>query len=199
VRLLPSSLYKETGVSHDTPNVGSGVSPTTPQDLARRVAGRRDGAEIFGRHSLVSVVDERLADKAFRILALLECCCWDAPAQLAFEEIAFAVNSSRPQVIRHVGLLESAGYITVKRSHNKRNEYAVPGVTGVRVRGRAVNASVVAVAETPRPTVKCPECSKSVPSLLRVGWCRACNWERKVERIADKRIAVATDEMRRSA
>lgn len=191
--LLPSSLYKETGVSHDTPKVGSGVSPTTPQELARKVAGRCDGAEIFGRHSLVSVVDERLPDKAFRILALLECCCWDAPAQLAFEEIEFAVNSSRPQVIRHIGLLESAGYIAVQRSHNKRNEYSVPGVTGVRVRGRAVNAVVAPVVKKPepRPTVKCPECSRAVPSLLRVGWCRACNWERKVERIADKRIEVA--------
>jgi DNA-binding Lrp family transcriptional regulator len=188
--MLPSSLYKETGVSHDTPGTPLGVSPTTPQDLARKVAGRRDGATIFGRHSLVSVVDERVPDKGFRILALLECCCWDAPTRLAFEEIAAAVNSSRPQVIRHIRALESLGYITVRRAHNKRNEYAVPGVTGVRVRGTVV--APVVVEKPKRITVQCPKCSRPVPALLRVGWCRACNWELKVRRIAQ-------DEMRKTA
>jgi DNA-binding Lrp family transcriptional regulator len=184
---LPSSLYKETGVSHDTP----GVSPTTPQDRARRISGHPKGAERFGRHTLVSVVDGRLSDKAFRLLALLECCAWDAPIRLAFEEMAEAIDSSRPQVIRHVKALESVGYIAVRRTHNQRNEYSVVGITGTKIRGRKLE---VAAPETKpaKELVRCPKCSKNCGGLLKAGWCRGCNADLKVRRIV-------RDEMRKSA
>lgn len=180
---FPSSLYKESGVVHDTPE----VSPTTPQEMAKRVSGNPNGAERFGRHTLVSVVDGRVCDKAFRVLTLLECCAWDAPIRLAFEEIAEAVNSSRAQVIRHVKLLETLTYISVKRAHNQRNEYAVPGVTGMKIRGRKL---AVAPAEV-KPKVelpRCPKCRKLCGGLLKVGWCRSCNFDMKLDRKIDARI-----------
>lgn len=181
--LLPSSLYKEAGVSHDTP----GVSPTTPQDLARKVSGSANGAERFGRHTLVSVVDGRVSDKAFRVLALLECCAWDAPIRLAFEEIAESVNSSRPQVIRHIKALEERGYIAVRRTHNQRNEYSVVGITGMQIRGRKLEVTPE-VKPAAKELVRCPKCSKNCGGLLKAGWCRGCNAELKVRRIVREEI-----------
>ena len=169
------TLYKEGGVSHDTP----GVSGTTPQEMAERIAGKQ-GASLFGRNSLVSVVDNRLPDKGFRILALLSAVCWDAPVQLAFEEIAFAVDSSRPQVIRHLKVLESNGYITVRRSRNRRNEYSVIGVTGESiVRRRPVDQPGEKASNTagkdaePQRFQQCTRCRR--PGKTTKGaMCRTC-------------------------
>lgn len=145
MKLAPSILYKEQGVSHDTP----GVSPTTPLEIATKVGGKL-GPSLFGRTSLVAVVDVRVPDKAYRIYGLLAAVCWDLPVQLAYEEIAFAVDSSRPQVIRHVKALEGCGYVAVKRTRNRRNEYSVPGVTGVRIPTPKAAPARAEVARMPR-------------------------------------------------
>lgn len=148
----------------------------SPQDRARRVVGRLNGANSFGRHTLISVVDARVPDKAYRILALLECVCWDASAQLAFEEIAEAVNCSRRQAIRLVRLLESLGYISAGRKRNQRNGYSVVGITGVRMGGRAAAEKadeVVAVPEK-RSGAICPGCVRPVKRLGKTGVCRSC-------------------------
>ncbi len=42
------------------------------------------------------------------------------------------------------------------------------------------------------PTLSCPRCHKRCGALLKVGWCRSCNWELKVRKIT-------RDEMSKSA
>jgi len=171
-------LYKEGGVVHDTP----GVSPTTPLEIARRISGRSEVSRLFGRISLISIVDSRIADKAHRVFALIAACSWRVPCVLAYEEIAFAVNSSRVQVIRHVGALEGLGYIAVTRARNQRNAYSVPGMT----------------PQSPSPSVECPSCHKPCRRLGKAGVCRGCaasvELERQVRQAREFLGDSATDE-----
>jgi len=135
------------------------------------------------------VVDGRISDKAYRVLDLIRCLAWSVPVVLAYDEIASAVKSSRPQVILHVKALEKFKYIAVTRFGNRCNEYSVPGVTGVRI---AKQPAAKQSESKPAPElVRCPKCHGKCRQLLKVGWCRSCGWKHRVRGIAREEIAAS--------
>lgn len=160
-----SFSIKNTGVTGDTP----GVSPMTPQNIAKVVSGRADGGAIWGRSSLVSIVDRRILDKAHRILDLIGACSFQGPMPLGLDEIAWAVNCSRSSAIRHVRNLEKLGYLAVRRTRNRRNEYAVGGAGGsAQAAETGPNQSRVSAVR------ECERCRRVVRGLAKTGWCRGC-------------------------
>ena len=140
--------------------------PRHPWRLPAVSAAASEVSRLFGRISLISIVDSRIGDKAHRVFALIAACSWRVPCALAYDEIAFAVNSSRVQVIRHVGALEGLGYIAVTRARNRRNEYSVPGMT----------------PQSPSQSVECPSCHKPCRRLGKAGVCRGCAASAELER-----------------
>jgi hypothetical protein len=77
---------------------------------------------------------------------------------------------------------------------------AVKQVQGYRITHRMFSAAtsegggveaLKPVKQKPAP-VSCPKCFKPVPSLLKVGCCRSCNWTNRVrqisEQVADERM-----------
>jgi len=171
-----STLYKEQGVIHDTP----GVTPMTPLDVAKQACGRADLSKVFAISPMISIVDGRLPDKAFRIRAFIAACSWDGPCPLAFEEIAFAVEGSRRQVIRHVALLGKLGYVAVIRCRNRRNSYSIPGVgqhataiAGSKSCMESPNPGAVPAENLPK-AVHCLKCRRRVKTLGKSGMCRGC-------------------------
>lgn len=160
------NLYKETGVTADTP----GTTPVSPQQIASAIYGSANFTKIFGRISLISTVDQRIDDKAHRILCLIAACAWKKAAPLAFDEIAFAVNCSARTAMRHVAMLEKFGYIGVTRCHNRRNEYALGQV----------------IEKAKAPTIQCVECRRPCRGLDKAGHCRTC-----ATRIEDDRLYAA--------
>ena len=183
-----STLYKSTGVTHDTPE----VSPMTPQARAKRLAGCQDVEGLFGRAPLIALVDHRLQSKDVHILNLLSFATRNkGNAAIAFNELAWAVGSSRSTVIRSILRLESCGYIEAARSHNKRNAYRVNGLvrTGTVSTLAAANPAAVPTARRGKPTVLCPTCRQMRYGLLRVGYCRSCNWKRNVRAVFHEEMA----------
>jgi len=107
--------------------------------------------------SLISAVDKRIEDKAYRILSLISACAWKTPAPLSFDEIGFAVNCSARSAMRHVSKLEKLGYLRVTRCHNRRNEYSVP------------HRELASVESKPL----CARCGQP-RKLNKAAFCRAC-------------------------
>ena len=173
-----------------------GVTPTSPpippvispEDEAIKVSGSPDGASLYGRHTLTSVVNGQISDRAFRILCLIECLSWAVPVELTYAGIANAVKCSRRDIIRQVKALEDLGLLRVRRANNSSSEYSVPGVTGVK-RGKPrpapQPASQISAVQEP---VRCPRCGGKCRQLLRYGWCRACAWQIRVEQVVDDRL-----------
>lgn len=148
------------------------------QEIARKISGRREVDHLFARNSLVSVVDHRIPDNGYRILALLAACSFDKPARLTFEEVGFAVGCSARQAIRQIKELERLKYICIHRKRNHGNEYRLapqPTVTAPEPRGLLVICA-------------CGRKCKAVP-------CRNCRLDRRVERtsrrVAREEIAAA--------
>lgn len=179
---LASSLSYKKPVSSTIP---PRVSSTIPPEMAKRLSEFGDPDKCYAVTPLVAIVDRRLPDKAFRIRDLIAACSWKAPCPLTFGDIAFSVQSSRPQVIRHITLLEELGYIEVGRRGSRCNLYSCAKRLDVR-------ASVVPVVEAAkRPMFQCPKCKRERPALLKAGICRSCNWELKVKRLVREEMAEA--------
>lgn len=169
---LPSSLYKEGGVTH----VIAGMTPMSPRQLAKAVYGTANGDGIWSPISLISIVDVRIQDKAHRILGLIGACSWREPCALSFEEIGRAVNCSARQAIRHVNSLIDLGYVKAKKVGNRRNTYSVTAIASKA----PITQPETKESAPAKQQVRCPECRKNRPMLLKAGWCRSCGWQRKV-------------------
>ena len=173
--VVASSLYSKKRVS---PTTLPGVSPMIPPEILLRLS--REPESCFAITPLVAIVDDKLPDKALRIRDLIAACSWKTHCPLAFGDIAVAVRSSRPQVIRHINLLEARGYIEVFRRGNRCNLYSA-----------VVQAPVGSATAAPasKPLIECPRCRKSCKMLLRKGWCHACNWKDKVRHVVREEVA----------
>lgn len=113
-----SLLYKETGVKFDT----SEVANLLPR--ARDFTGKQKVELAFGKAPLLATVDERLSDKAHRVLCLLAVRAVKTRRVIVgFNEVAYAINCSRSTAIRSINELQRLGYIRSDRRHNCRNAY----------------------------------------------------------------------------
>lgn len=146
----------------DSP-VTSGVTPQSPEDIAKRISKRSRVDGIYGPVTLISVVDRRLDAIAHHVLSLIAACSWDKPFCAASDEIASALGYSERSVIRKIQLLESTGYVLVTRSHNKRNEYSLA----------AMKQSTKLKRNRPllRP---CAKCTVNLTACQNTGWCLQC-------------------------
>lgn len=61
--------------------------------------------------------------------------------------------------------------------------------SGARVRRRyQLTPAAAPLVTHRREQVTCGRCGERCFGLLKVGWCRACNWRLKVERVVDSRL-----------
>jgi DNA-binding Lrp family transcriptional regulator len=114
---------------------------------------------------------------------------------LSDSAIALRSGISRPAVVAalrrlcELKLIEKDG-APVKQVQGYRITHRMFGAP----RGeRAAPESEIKEPPVKRTSVVCPKCSRLVPSLLKVGHCRKCNWTKQVrqisEQVADERLA----------
>jgi hypothetical protein len=111
--------------------------------------------------------------------------------------IAQRCGISRPAVIAGLRQLGGLGLIE-KRGVPVKQIQAYRICHPMFSAGRAPKPVEQPAAKAKVDGVSCPKCGKQRPALLRVGWCRSCNWHIKIVRVVDERIAAAA-EMRKSA
>jgi len=71
------------------------------------------GAGDFGRLTMEAIIDRRVSDKAFRLLAVVSAAAWPIPVPLKYADMARALRCSERQVIRDIRTLESIGRLKV--------------------------------------------------------------------------------------
>ena len=163
----PLNLYKEQGVT----GVIAGVTGESPLEVAKRVSGRTDAGKLFGKTSLITTVDRRVDNVAHRFLSLITACSWDRPFEASFAELAAAIPECCDRTaIRKCAVLEKLGYIGVKRTKNRRNQYW----TVATVDQNAAPAKAVRKKIELRP---CGMCKTPCVPYKRTGWCAACTKE----------------------
>lgn len=81
---------------------------------------------MWGRASLLAIVDDRLSDFAFRVRTLFSVPTLSGgPITLRHQEIAVIMSCSESKAKRVVRELIASRYIEVSRKHNCRNAYSL--------------------------------------------------------------------------
>jgi DNA-binding Lrp family transcriptional regulator len=93
------------------------------------------------------------------------------------QEIGEFLNLSARQVRRSIRRLSESGALKTRRQRGGPSIFEIAFVPAARKR-----VSQKAAGEE-NPAVTCPKCHKRCHGLLKVGWCRSCNWKNKVRRI----------------
>lgn len=102
---------------------------------------------------------------------------------ISHQVIARKGGMSRSQVIFSIRRLENAGLISRNGATVKQVQpYRLPAAAKIQHQGTDRTTSS-------RPAITCPKCSMRCRGLLRVGWCRACNWKLKIRRVVVEEIA----------
>lgn len=101
---------------------------------------------------------------------------------ISHQALAFVCGMSRPSVLECLSRLCAVGLIKKDGSPVKQVQpYLI-------LHHRLVTKPTAGREATPdvkRAVISCPKCHKKRPMLLKIGWCRSCEWERKVGRIAE--------------
>jgi hypothetical protein len=114
--------------------------------------------------------------------------------------LATLANVDRRSLRSEIDNLLKAGHISVYSSRRGgRSTYTLLSPLFKTLENAGVMDAAVSAGVIPKTRVRCPQCSKQVPSLLKVGWCRSCNWHRRVIQIVDERLAAAKHGLEKTA
>lgn len=102
----------------------------------------------------------------------------DGEIEITEEEIGEFLNKSARSVRRSIHTLKYAKEIEVRRVKLGGNAYRL--MTPIFAAKTPEEPVVAAMPK--RDTVQCPTCAKRVRGLMRVGWCRSCNLDKKIEK-----------------
>ncbi len=136
-------------------------------------------------------IDPRLKHLDVRVLFILRGSQWtERPIDLGSRKIAKYACAGRRQVTESLKRLHETGWIDV-----------LPGGRGDRARYRVAPVKFAAAKEVvpaagpkikpkvQHELVSCPICHTRCRQILKVGWCRKCNWKREVGKVVDARLA----------
>jgi hypothetical protein len=147
-----------------------------------------NGGHGFGKVPGKILTDPALTAVDIRVYGFLAFCERSGSATVGIRRIAKMIHAVPRKVQESLRRLVSAGYVAKNsRLTGKRTIYRLGKATS-NEGGKQEVAGEVGQAE-PRIMVRCPECGQRRGGLLKVGWCRSCNWGKKVRKIVREEIA----------
>jgi hypothetical protein len=148
--------------------------------------------------------DPRLKHLDVRVYFVLAGCRRGPTVKIGTRLIAKYACTSQRRVIESITRLKSCGYIENRSVKNgARAEYRLTAEKFAAAQKPVIGARFSDIGKAGRgrglirngeltPTmVHCPRCSKTCGGLLKVGWCRRCNGDDRMRRIADEQIVRA--------
>ena len=144
------------------------------------------------RFAIVSwdiLTDLRLTLLDVRIYGVLAACRKGRKSEIGSRLIAKYVGASRNPVLAGIKRLAGAGYLEIAQSPRRRAVYTL--TDPVFVKSGSVHESPDSAAIDPlssTPTLHCPLCHDRCRGLLKVGWCRSCNWKKRVQKIVREEL-----------
>lgn len=146
------------------------------------------------------LVDERLSHRDVRVYGLLARSRRGPFVSCGERRVAFCAKINRRSARASIAKLVDAGYVSREESkHGSRARYRLTSPLFAKQAAKSGPAEKTAigvelgavgkqkVAERAQ-MVKCPRCSKQCKALLKVGWCRACRWDDKVDGRIERKL-----------
>ena len=148
--------------------------------------------------------DPRLKHLDVRVFFVLAGCRRAAVAKIGMRLIARHACTTTRYVVSSIKRLQSCGYLESQpvgngsRAHYRLTsaKFSISGkdpigvelsTVDVRTRGRGM----IRPGELTPTIIRCPRCSKHCGGLLKVGWCRSCQWDDKVDKRIDAKLKTA--------
>ncbi len=129
-----------------------------------------------------AAIDARLKHLDVRVLLILKGCQWgNEPVRLGRRKLAQYACSSQRLVADAVARLKKYGWLETFPPTNRRDRMGYK-VTPVKFEQSKVIES--GKCKIRRELVNCPICQAKCRQILKVGWCRKCNWKREVGKVA---------------
>ncbi len=136
-------------------------------------------------------VDKRLKHSEVRVFILLAASRRGPDVSIGTRRLAQSLGVGRETVRRSCAALVRCGYLEVdpatKRGRRARYRLTSP-IFAVPSMGKESEVDF----SFPPLLVVCPRCQRQCRQILKVGWCRSCEWKFKV-------VAIAQEEIERAA
>lgn len=155
--------------------------------VLRTLRLRKSYDSWFGTVPVRLYANRTLTSQDRDIYSVLSMCLLgkDGWIEITEEEIGEFLKKSARSVRRSIHTLKYAKEIEVRRVKLGGNAYRL--ITPIFA---AKTPAEPVVASMPkRELVSCPTCAKRVGGLLRVGWCRSCGFDKKIEKAVDGALA----------
>ena len=131
--------------------------------------------------------DHELSTAARCVYAQLSGSCHSTQSvSIGHRRIALLLGLTRPTVAKALKDLKMAGYIAISGGDKSRCTY-------VLMSARSKSIESAKATKKPKATVICPRCRKLRGGLLRVGVCRSCNSDAKLDRKIDIKVDTAVE------
>lgn len=134
-------------------------------------------------------IDARLKHLDVRVLFILKGTQWhDSPVRLGRRKLAQYACTTQRLLAESIERLRKYGWIETFPPANQRDRMGYK-VTPVKFNPPKISADEpVKPAKVRRELVSCPKCGTRCRQILKVGWCRKCNWKREVGKVFDEKV-----------
>lgn len=158
------------------------VQPTSPPKWGESLEiVPSNVAKLWGKAPLTAILDPRITDLGFRILALMAVEIWRHDvAVISFAEIALALHRSERTIQYEIKRLLTLGIITAEKAKNKANIYRIA-------------SPVFAERSTKQPDSlhNCAICGEIRKVSSKTCWCKPCTAKQEAARKAGTSGAIA--------
>jgi len=148
--------------------------------------GRTKGP-TFGMIPSDVSTDERLNHRDVRVYCIFSQTRRGPLVSIGERRVAVILRLKRRSVRASIAALVAAGHVEalpVKRGERARYRLTSPLFSAaVSVKAEVSEEKAVPLK---REWVNCPKCGNKRPALLKVGWCRSCNADRRTELISER-------------
>ncbi len=147
-----------------------------------------EGNERYVNLPWAAGIDPRLKHLDVRVLFILRGSQWTGkPVEMGRRLIARYACAGQKAVGESLRRLEACGWI--ESNQGKRGDRARYRVHAVKFAAEVERRpEKVDVPKVKRVLVPCPVCGVRCRQILKVGWCRKCNWKREVGKVVDEKI-----------
>ena len=146
-----------------------------------------ESVQRFGRVSEAVTSDPRLRSQDTRVYDALALCERNGTVKAGRRLIAKTACTSQRRVQIALRRLESAGHIRIDRGkRGARDSYFLLSPIFAQSANYGMEAESPRQIEKPPHLLTCPKCSKRVLQILKIGWCRSCQWGVKVDGRAER-------------
>jgi hypothetical protein len=137
--------------------------------------------------------DPRLTAHDVRVYFALAGSRKGAEAAVGMRRIAKICRIGYRKIGKHLRRLEQFGHIEITVGVNgERARYRLTSpLFGEKQAIGAESGDVEEGKQGGRTSLKCGKCGQVCRGLLKVGWCRSCNWKLKIRHVVREEIAVA--------